>query len=165
MGARGVHFALAAEAERRLLAAAAEGDDSVIELIEEIEEEWERPYLVETDKAWDAIHRCLSDGSLDLGGGAYPLSHAILGGRQLYDGEDYFVCYVPADQVRDVAGALEPLDEAWLRERYLTLDPDDYGQPIDDEDFVYTWANLRDLADFFVLAAGAGRAVIFTVDQ
>jgi hypothetical protein len=38
-------------------------------LIEEIEETWEEPFVVESDKAWDAIHRCLTDGSLLYAGG------------------------------------------------------------------------------------------------
>jgi hypothetical protein len=35
----------------------------------------------------------LSDGTLDLEAGAYPVSHAVLGGRQLHSGDDYFVSY------------------------------------------------------------------------
>ncbi len=105
----GVHYALSAPQEQQLLAAS--GDDEVMELVEEIEESGESLH-VDTDKAWDAIHRCLSDGTLDREGGEYPLSHAILGGRQLYDGEDYFVSYVSADQVHDVSAALAQIDES-----------------------------------------------------
>ena len=35
-------------------------------VIEEIEDRWDRDWLVETDKAWDAIHRCLTGGTLEL---------------------------------------------------------------------------------------------------
>ena len=31
---------------------------------EEIEEPWDEEWLLEMDKAWDAIHRCLTDGRL-----------------------------------------------------------------------------------------------------
>lgn len=163
MGCRGVHFAVDAGVVARLLVA--ETDDEVMAIVEEVEESWERPFLFETDKAWDAAHRCLSDGTLDLGGGSYPLSHAILGGRQLHDGDDYLVALVTAEQVPDVAAALAPVDEAWLRARYATLESSDYRPYFSAEDLAYTWENVRGLAEFFGIAAGAGRAVIFTVDQ
>jgi hypothetical protein len=38
-----------------------------VAVVEEIEEAWESPF--ETDKAWDALHRCLSDGTLDVTSG------------------------------------------------------------------------------------------------
>jgi hypothetical protein len=80
----GVHFAITAEQEQALLDA--DGDDEVSELLEELEEGWDDDALkVDTDKAWDAIHRCLTDGTLHPDGGASALSHAILGGRHLHD--------------------------------------------------------------------------------
>jgi len=63
MACRGVFFALTKEEEAKLLAAA--DSDAVVEIItEEIEERWDREWLVEMDKSWDAVHRCLGDGSL-----------------------------------------------------------------------------------------------------
>lgn len=163
VASRGVHFALTRADEDRVLTAA--DDEALMEVVEDIEERWERGFVAETDKAWDAIHRCLTGGALAFDGGTYPLNRAVLGGRQLYDGDDYIVCYVPADEVRDVAAALEPLGEAWLRSRYFALDPGDYGAEHSDEDFEYTWDNFIGMRDFFVEAAGRGRAVLFTVDQ
>ncbi|MDP4505900.1 YfbM family protein [Nonomuraea turcica] len=163
MTGRGVHFALSRVQEQRLLAAP--DDEAVMGLIEEIEEEWARPFLVETDKAWDALHRCLSDGTLELDAGGYPLTYAILGGRQLYEGDDYVVRYVTAEQVRDIATALRDVNEAWLQGRYLALDTTDYAGPHTVDDFRYTWASYKDLRHFYDLAADEGRSVIFTVDQ
>jgi len=160
---RGVHFAIDAETVARLLAA--EDDEAVAEIVEEIEESAERPFLFDTDKAWDALHRCLSDGTLDLDGGLYPLSHAVLGGAQIYEGEDYVVALVRAEQVPEVAAALAPIDERWLRQRYDSLEFPDYQGFRDDEDFTYTWEDSQGLGEFFQTAAAAGRAVIFTVDQ
>lgn len=82
-----MHFAITSERERLLLAADDEGDrDAVDELLEDIEELWDDDALkVDTDKAWDTIHRCLTDGTLEPEGGEYPLSYAILGGRHLHD--------------------------------------------------------------------------------
>jgi hypothetical protein len=149
----GVHFAIAADKEKALLAADDKGDgDTVADLLEEIEEDWDDEALkVDTDKAWDPIHRCLTDGSLDPEGGEYPLSHAVLGGRHLHD--DLYVVYVSADEVRDVARALAGVDEAWLRERFEALDEDDWD---------YTWSNFVDVQAFYGRAADAGRAVVFT---
>jgi hypothetical protein len=149
-----MHFAISADQERALLAADDEGDsDLVAELLEEIEEHWDDDALkVDTDKAWDPIHRCLTDGTLDPDGGEYPLSHAILGGRHLHD--DIYFVYVSADEVRDVAGALGELDEAWLRQRFETLEDEDHWD--------YTWSNFVDVQAFYDRAAKAGRAVIFT---
>jgi hypothetical protein len=146
----------------------AEEDEDVALILEEYElfaEDWDPRFEFETDKAWDALHRCLSDGTLDLSGGSFPLSHVVLGGMQLYDGDDYVVALVRADQVPQVAAALAPIDEAWLRRRYDSLEFPDYQGVRSPEDFAYTWANFRGLDTFFQTAADAGRAVIFTVDQ
>jgi hypothetical protein len=101
----GVHFAITPGQERALLAADDEGhSDMVGELLEEIEETWHDDGLkVDTDKAWDAIHRCLTDGTLDPDGGEYPLSLAVLGGRHLHD--EYYVVYINAAQTRAATAA------------------------------------------------------------
>ena len=163
MGCRGVHFAIDAATVTQLLEA--EDDDAVASIIEEIEETCDPSFDFETDKAWDALHRCLSDGTLDPTSGSFPLSHVVLGGMQLYEGEDYVVALIRAEQVPEVAAALAPIDKAWLRHRYDSLESPDYQAFHSDEDFEYTWANYRGLDEFFQTAAQAGRAVIFTVDQ
>lgn len=157
-----MHFAIAPEQELALLAVADKGDTDVLgELLEDLEETWDDDSLkVDSDKAWDAIHRCLTNGTLDPDAGEYPLSLAVLGGRHLH--EDSYVVYVGADEVRDVAQALGGVDEAWLRARFDAIDDPDYGGARDDVDFDYTWSNFVDLQAFYERAAAAGRAVIFT---
>lgn len=105
MASRGVHFAIAAEQAEALLAA--DGNDALMKLIEAIEEAWDKDNLAESDKAWDAMHRCLTDGQLEYGNGSYPLNHCVLGPRQLHAGDDYIVSLVSPEEVRDVAKALE----------------------------------------------------------
>jgi hypothetical protein len=159
-GMLGVHFAITSEQELSLLAA---GDDSdaVGELLEELEESWGDDGLkVDTDKAWDAIHRCLTDGTLDPDGGEYPLSHAVLGGRSMHD--EYYVVYVNPTGVRDVADAMRALDRTWLRQRFDAIDDPDYRGAHDDADFEYTWANFVDVQAFYERAAAVRRAVTFT---
>jgi len=163
MSARGVHFALTPTQAKQLLAA--KSDRKLMGLIDEIEETWEQPFVVETDKAWDAMHRCLTDGSLLYVSGEYPLNHCICGGRQLVRGRDYTVSFVSRPQVKDVAAALAKVIKAWLRKRYDKIDPDDYDEvEMGDEDFRYTWDNFLAVRRFYKKAAEAGRAVIFTVD-
>jgi hypothetical protein len=116
-----------------------------------------------TDKAWDAIHRCLGDGTLSSDGSS--LSRCVLGGRQLYEGDEYIVSYVTREEAKEVADAVVALDRDWLFSRYAALAATDYDGPHDDDDREYTWDNFQALRDFMVKAAGAGRAVIFTVDQ
>jgi uncharacterized protein DUF1877 len=156
----GVHFALPVAREQALLAAVDDGD-AVGEFLEELEESWDDPTMqCDTDKAWDAIHRCLTDGTLHPEGGGYPLSHAVLGGRHLH--EEYYVVYLTAREVQDVAEALRPLDRASLRRRFAGLSTTDYTGSGDEEDFDYTWTNFLDLRGFYGRAAAAGRAVLFT---
>ena len=159
----GVHFALSTQDEARLLAAAGD-DDAVIGIVEQIEEgSFPGPHC-DSDKAWDALHRCLTDGKLEYANGSYPLRAAVLGGRQLVEDAEYTVSYVSAGQVRDVAEALSVIEEDWLRRRYDTLGDTDYAGPMDEDDFEYTWDALEDIREFFAVAAEAGQAVIFTVD-
>ncbi len=163
MSARGVHFAVTTGQARSLLAA--KSDRKLMALVEAIEESWEEPFVMESDKAWDAIHRCLTDGSLLYQSGEYPLNHCICGGRQLFRGRDYTVSFVSAPQVKDVALALQKVTKAWLRKRYSLIDPDDYEFEPGEEDFAFVWGNLLEVRKFYKKAAAAGRAVIFTVDS
>lgn len=157
-----MHFALTSDLEDRLHET--QDDGEVMAFVEEIEEKlWEQLDVVETDKAWDAIHRCLTDGTLD--GDAYPLSMVVLGGEHFHEGEEYTVSYVAPDQVREVSGALSDWTEEMLRERYETLVKTDYDGPHSDSDFTYTWESFAELRSFFSRSASAGRAIIFTVDS
>ncbi len=65
---------------------------------------------------------------------------------------EYYVCYVTAAEVRNVAEALHRVDEAWLRRRYDALGTD-YDGPHNDEDFEYTWENFVDMRAFYDRAA------------
>jgi len=81
----GVHFALESADVTNLLAAP--DDDSRISFLEEqIEERYftTPEYVAESDKAWDAMHRALAGGQLSYESGAYPFSHAVLGGTSSF---------------------------------------------------------------------------------
>ncbi|MET7403437.1 YfbM family protein [Dactylosporangium sp. NPDC005572] len=165
MACRGMFFALTGDQEAALMAT--RDDDEVRALVEEIEMgDWDgEPLDCETDKAWDAMHRCLSDGTLGSGRGLSPLDMTVLGVGNHHEGDDYVVTHVPANEVVQVAAALEAVDEAWMRQRYDRIDPTDYQGELSDEDFEYTWYWFTQVRDFYRKTAAAGRAVIFTVDQ
>jgi hypothetical protein len=162
MGCLGVHFAITAEQAAKLLAA--EDDEELVEIVgEEIEEAWEMVF--ETDKAWDALHRCLSNGTLNCDEGEPPLNRVFFGGRVLNSEADYFVVLLEPPQVQELAEALAKVNEEWLRERYFGLSFPNYQVEKSDEDCDYVLANFAGLPAFFAQAAAAGRYVIFTVDQ
>lgn len=136
-----------------------------MDVIEAIEESWNEEWAYETDKAWEAIHRCLTDGKVGFDNGAYPWNLCILGGRQLHSGDDYVVSLKSPQQVGDVAASLLKISRQDLRERYFSISDPNYGQGISEEDFEYTWNWFEGLPRFFSRAAAAKRHVIFTVDQ
>ena len=164
MACRGVLFAIDDETVKRLVAAVGD-DDAVIQVAGEIEDRWEAGYVAETDKSWDAMHRALSDGSLDYDAGEYPLNRCILGGQQLHSGEEWIVALVTRAEVPEVAAALDLIDEPAFRARYFGFVPKDYAPEYGEQDFEYTWDNFEDVAELYANAAAAGRAVLFTVSQ
>src|SRR5688500_15473935 len=107
----GVYFALKSKEAARLLGAAGD-EEAVATDLEEIEERWDEAWLQEVEKAWDAIHRCLTDGGLSFET-LSPLHQCVLGGRQLYPGEDCIVSFLTVEEVKNVADAVHPIDEAW----------------------------------------------------
>ena len=163
MAGRGVFFAITAEQAASLLGAG--GDDQLMAVVEAIEQAWDEDNLAECDKAWDALHRALTDGRLEYGNGAYPLSHCVLGPRQLHQGDGYIVSFVSSDQVREVAAALAGVTEHWFRERYRTVVPGNYAPEYGEQDREYTWEWFQAVRALYAKAATRGRAVVFTVDQ
>jgi hypothetical protein len=161
MGSRGVHFAINDQQAERLLGA--EDDDELVEIVEEIEEEWD--VVFETDKAWDALHRCLSNGTLNVEEGEPPLNRVFFGGRMLNESEDYFVVLVTPAEAKQISEALATVTESWLRGRYFELPFPDYQGEKSEEDWEYTLSSFQGLPEFFARAASEGRHVIFTVDQ
>jgi hypothetical protein len=94
----GVHFAIGAEDAKRLLAGA--DDEELVAIVEEIDDAWESAF--ETDKAWDALHRCLSDGTLNVTSGEPPLNRVFFGGQVL--NAAHSPASVPPDLARRYAG-------------------------------------------------------------
>ncbi len=164
MACRGVLFAISNEDLTKLLRAPT--DEEILTIVQEdIENRWEEAWLYQLDKAWDAIHRCLTDGKIGFDNGKYPYNRCVLGGRQLHQGDSYIVSLKTPSEAGDLANALRSIDQGSLRLRYFAIDPTDYGLNFSEHDFEYTWEYFRDLPDFYGRAASAGRHVVFTVDQ
>lgn len=166
MGCLGLHFSLDAD---QVAALQAVEDGERVEFVQEEFEEklWsdDKSRAQETDKAWDAIHRSLTDGTLGWESGEYPLNHVIFGGMSLYDDDDYILSLKSPEQVRDVASALKGITKEKLRAGYERIDADAYGMPLSDEDFEYTWEWFQGVVEFYQRAAAAGHSVLFTADQ
>src|SRR5262245_55759402 len=109
MACLGVHFALTKEQADHLLGTP---DDDVnaflLEFIEEIQEARSLAWRQPTEHAWDAIHRCLTDGQLKHG--LTPFHNCILGSGNLYDGGDYVVNFLNVEEVKEVAAVLVGVD-------------------------------------------------------
>jgi hypothetical protein len=147
-----------------LLLAQDGNDERLIEVIKELDMTTV-PDECSVDKAWDGIHRCLTEGRLGSEDGTYPLNAVVLGGLPLYQGEDYIVSYNTPAEVREVAAALTDLDLEPFTARYWTLDPDEYGAEIDQGGLVYLTSYLQEITAFYQRAAQAGRASVFVADQ
>ncbi len=167
MACRAVLYALAnADAEQLLNI---RGDEALEEfVVENIGEHWDEEWLCDLDKSWDGIHRTLTDGELEWDNGEYPLNHAILGGRQLYEGDDYIFTFVSSDLVADVAQAVNSISDDEFRERFFKIDPISCQRTwgdVDEENLEYVAGWFEELKPFYAKAAAAGRSVLFTVDQ
>ncbi len=167
MACRGALIALPTEL-RKELEARETGEDRffyVTDLPKVSEEYWQ-----DLDKAWDAIHRCLTKSppntpdSLDEKAGEYPLNLCILGGKQLSGDDSYIINLIESEQVSDVAAALQGITEEQFTELYRKHCEGawpEYGE----DDRGYSWAYFGAMRDFFKRVAPSGRPVIFSVDQ
>ena len=169
MACLGVHFALSDDDVATLRAFRSE-EDRLDHLQEVIEEEYmhrdaTQSLYAESDKAWDAMHRSLTDGKLTWDGGSYPLNHTVLAGELLYSGRDYIMSLKSPAQVKDVAAELKKLDSDWFRAKYNAIDRESYGVPLSEEDFEYTWEWFQTVRELYKTAASVSRYVLFTADQ
>lgn len=165
MGCLGVHFAIDAADEAKLLSMSSD-DERVGFVTEDVEARYfKSPFASETDKAWDAIHRCFDGGQLTYDADA-PLKQVILGGAPLIEGDyPYIISFKRAEEVQAIANALDGVTKDAMRASHDAIDPVDYGSDLGDDHWDYTWHWFEQVRDFYKRAAAANRAVIFTADQ
>lgn len=161
MSGRGVLFAIDDSDLARL--GDAETDQEVRDIALELEARWDEAHLCELEKAWDPIHRILTNGQLDYQSGRPPLNWAILGGTRLFDGLDAIVTAKAADQVEAVAEALRAWNRDRVKQAYYRIPRNEYGD-LDERDLEYVWAYFSQMIEFWQGAAGEERAVLFAVN-
>jgi hypothetical protein len=173
MAARGVHFAIPAEIAARLDPERPHTNEDVVAFIDFLDDHFQElqagGWMQETDKAWDAIHRCLTDGTLEQGG--EPEYLCILGATDYFwvvdeDGQvEWIVNLLDPSEVREAEEVIRGIDETELRRRYAQIDEGSYCFRKSEEDFQYTWNWFVPLQSFFKQAAESGRWVVFVADQ
>ncbi len=121
--------------------------------------------VLECGTCWDAIHRSLTDGTLETDGGDFPLDHAVLGGRRLFKGDGFEAILIRPDIVPHVSEGLHDLKRAEFAEKYMALDPEDYGQQPNESDCDAAWAILKLIRQLFEDASNEHAAILFTADR
>ena len=116
----------------------------------------------ETDTAWNAIQRCLTDGRLGFENDKFPLSHAILGGEQLYSSDHCILSLKTRQQVADIARALCEVTKESFFSAYDSIVEADYAMRLSASDRQDAWEWLEEVIAFYQTAAAEGRAVVFT---
>ena len=162
MVGRGFHIALSREHAKRLFGQ--KDDENLRKFLDELitsPEMKKTGRLFDSGCTWDAMHRCLTEGELDPAGGEFPLNHAVLGGKQLHQGNDYVAALIRPDMTTFIAEALGDVKEEDLRKSFFGL-PASYQQPKDEKSFMAIWLALQNLKDFYDAASESLEAVVFT---
>jgi hypothetical protein len=118
--------------------------------------------LLDVGGTWDPLHRIMTDGELDPGGGEFPGNHVVLGGKQLHHGADFSAILIRPDIVAFVSETLNELKQNEVREKFQSL-PASYDKPRGDKEFTEIWLAISQMRTFFDAAAENLEAVVFTV--
>jgi hypothetical protein len=159
----GYHIALSREHAKRVFAA--KDDASLPPLLEELKNDKTlkaNSQILEVKRHWEAIHRCLTDGTLDPDAGDFPLNHVILGGKRLHFGDDYVAVVVRPDMVTFIAEALHDIKEPDFRKCYFGLAEKGFDQPINEKDYSLTWHMMQEIRTFFEFCDEERFAILFT---
>jgi hypothetical protein len=140
----------------------AQSDVDVVNALLEIEEQANDSDQFSLDKAWNIIHRSLTDGLLEYDNGEYPLNMCIMDGFQLHEGDETIISVVPQKKVSDVADALQHITYEKFKEGFSKINKSDF--PVTDDDIKYGWDIFQGLPDFWKNAALKHHAVVFNVD-
>lgn len=143
----------------------AQGDDAgLISLLDELKKSPElkkKGHVLDMAKAWDAIHRLLTEGTLEPNGGDFPLNTAILGGKPIHKGTDFAAVVVRPDMTPFVAEALAEVTQEDFQKKFGDLPGHGYNQGTTSKDFDEVWRVTRLLKDFYEFCAAERLAVLF----
>lgn len=161
----GVLFSLSQKEVDKLRA---QPDDAArIQFIAELDEyyyEKDPERMAAIDESWEAMHRALTDGKIALDNGRFPMSHIVVGGEQLYTGDEYIISLKTPEQVKEIAASVKNFNYGGFRQRYLAIPPEEYPAYSENDSF-YTWDFFQEMKPFWAQAAKEGRYVLFTVDR
>jgi hypothetical protein len=160
---RGYYLALAREHAKRLFGI--KEDALLAAFMEELKTSAEMKKsgrALDIGGMWDPLHRIMTDGELDPGGGDFPGNHVVLGGKQLHHASDFSAILIRPDIVAFVSESLNELKQGEVREKFENL-PASYNRPRGDKEFVELWLAITRMQTFFDAAAENLEAVVFTV--
>lgn len=143
-----------------------DGDAAVRSFVEKLKtstKHREADLILDCGTAWDPIHRVLTDGTLSYDTDDFPNDHCVLGGRRLHEGTDFDVIMVRPDIVILVAASLHKMKRAEFSEKYMALDPADYGQVPTETEGDIVWGMFKLIRQLFEDASIEHAAIVFTV--
>jgi hypothetical protein len=158
----GYLLALTREHAKRIFAQP--GGEQLRQLLEELRQTSDLKKsgrVLELGNLWDPLHRCLTEGELDPNSGDVPLNLAILGGRQLHQGNEWAAAMVRPDMTTFVAEALGDVKEEEFRQKFFALNPASYCRTIDEKHFMEVWVALRQVTAFYEASSENLEAVVF----
>lgn len=164
MPGRGVLFALN-EADDRHLRSLTDGRSRVSWVAGEIEERWDRDWLLAIETLWFAVHHCLHGSSTYPLPGASPEAKAIFGGEPLGVPKLYTIDYKSPLLTASIAKALGFMRDDAVWARAGLVERKDYEGPREESLQRAVVEVVHDLARLYRRAADDNRAVIFTVDM
>ena len=144
------------------------GDEAVRSFVENLrtsEKHREADLVLDCGTAWDPIHRVLTDGTLSHDTDDFPNDHCVLGGRRLHEGKDFEVIMVRPDIVILVAESLHKMKRAEFSEKYMALDPADYGHTPTESEGDIVWGMFKLIRQLFEFASTEHSAVVFSVER
>jgi len=145
-----------------------DGDDAVWRFVEKLRtspQHRKDDLVLDCGTAWDPIHRVLTDGTLSHDAGEFPNDHCVLGGRHMHEEDDFEVIMVRPDVVSLVAESLLKVRSVEFSEKYMALDPEQYGQTPTETDGDAVWSMFKLIRQLFEDASVDHSAVLFVVKR
>src|SRR6185295_4324341 len=113
----GAHYMISYEQAMALLKL--KSDEDLTAMVAEIAAEASDETSHESGGAWNALHRSLSNGTVDPRQGTRPLNMAFLCANVLSRGQDLVVVLTTPTEVKSIAEALAKVTEDGLKKKYF----------------------------------------------
>ena len=107
------------------------GDQALLDFVSVFCAREQPPLVVSLGGQGEVLYRCLNGGTLEPGASSPPLNACLVGGRQLYRGEDAKIAVARPDLVPHLAKALGEVTPDTLRQNLEALAAADSEPPPD----------------------------------